>query len=70
MSLLNIKSKFILYDILFQIPIKKRLEIINGSKKFYKKLEYFPITKELYDKLFNYYTVVKTIQLNQYFILH
>ena len=54
MSLLNIKSKFILYDILFQIPIKKRLEIINGSKKFYKKLEYFPITKELYDKLFNY----------------
>ena len=54
MSLLNVKSKFILYDILFQIPIKKRLEIINGSKKLYQKLEYFPITKELYDKLFNY----------------
>ena len=54
MSLLNIKSKFILYDILFQIPIKKRLEIINCSKKLYQKLDYFPITKKLYDKLYNY----------------
>ena len=54
MSLLNIKCKFILYDIFFQIPIKKRLAIINGSKKYYEKLDYFPITNGLYDKIFNY----------------
>ena len=54
MSLFNIKNNNILYRILLLIPVEKRIGIINGSKKLYKKLEYFYITKNLYSKLFLY----------------
>ena len=54
MSLLNIHNKFILYDIIFQIPIKRRIAIINGAKNYYKSLGYFPVTIKLYEKILNY----------------
>ena len=77
MSLLNIHNKSIFYDILFQIPIKRRLAIINGVKNYYKRLEYFPITIKLYEKLLNYlnneidyYCPKKNVHLIQYLIIH
>ena len=54
MSLLNITNKYILYELFIQIPIKRRLAIINNSKAYYNRLEYLPLIKSLYNKLSDY----------------
>ena len=51
MSLLKIRAKFILQEIIFLIPSKKRLAIIENSKVLNEKLEYLPLT---YNKLSNF----------------
>ena len=51
MSLSTIKNKYIIEKILFLIPAKKRLPIIENSKKLNNKLDYLPLT---YNKLFNF----------------
>ena len=51
MSLSIIRNKYIIEKILFLIPAKKRLPIIENSKKLNNKLDYLPLT---YNKLFNF----------------
>ena len=54
MPLIDIKSKYIVYEIFLQIPVTKRLGIIDRSKAHYDKLEYLYITKKLYKKIYDY----------------
>ena len=54
MSLLTITNKYIFCDIFFRIPIKRRLAIIDNSKAYYDKLDYFPIIKSIYNKISNF----------------
>jgi len=54
MSLLNIANKYIFYELFFYIPVKRRLSIVANSKAYYNKLEYLPITKNIYDKISQY----------------
>ena len=51
MSLLNISNKYIFYYIFSHIPVKRKLAIIQNSKAYYNKLDYFPMIKSTCNKI-------------------